>query len=95
MNGIDQYLSTAAVAKQYGFSDDSVRRWITDGVQVGGLTVRLEAVKVGKSWRVPPGGMEAFLAACNGREVTPPVDPAPRKRRDKEDMEYLESMGVG
>lgn len=59
------YLSPQQIAARYGVNQDTVCHWIKNGVLIGGLPVRLAAVRVGKSWRIHPQAWDDFLLACN------------------------------
>lgn len=60
-----EYLSPRRIAERYDCTVDSVRHWILSGVLVAGRPVRLQALRVGRCWRVSGAAWEAFLAACN------------------------------
>jgi hypothetical protein len=77
-------LSTAQVAARYGYSDEAVRRWIDPGLEVAGVLVRLQAIRVGRHWRTREDWVADFLAACNGgTKVVVAPSPA-RARREAE-----------
>jgi hypothetical protein len=60
-----EYLSPQQIAERFSFTVDAVQSWIIRGVTIAGHTIRLHAIKVGKSWRVPAESWNTFLAACN------------------------------
>jgi hypothetical protein len=67
------YLTPQDIAVRYSFDQDTVYTWITSGVRVRGQMIRLDALRIGKSWRIEQAAWERFLAACNpGREDVRP-----------------------
>lgn len=85
-----EFLSPQEIAARYGFDQGAVYRWIVQGVVIAGHDVKLEAVKIGKSWRVPAGSWERFLAACNGNN---PANIAQQEQeRAKQDAAHLQAM---
>jgi hypothetical protein len=60
-----KYLSLSRIAAEHDCTVDAVRWWVTTGVLVGGQRVRLRAVRVGRSWRVPVEAWDEFMAGCN------------------------------
>lgn len=67
------FLTVPQIARTYGYSQQTVIRWLTAGVR----GVRLAGFKVGGHWRVSPGAWEDFLAA--GESATE-IPPEPRRR---------------
>jgi excisionase family DNA binding protein len=61
----ERLLSTAEVGERMGVDEQTVRLWIKKG--------KLEALKVGRGWRIPRSALEAFLENA-------PKARAPRKR---------------
>ncbi len=61
----ERLLSTAEVGERMGVDEQTVRLWIKKG--------KLEALKVGRGWRIPWSALEAFLENA-------PKARAPRKR---------------
>ncbi len=60
----ERFLSTEEVAERLQVDEQTVRRWIKSG--------KLEAVKPGREWRIPPGAFEALLESYRS-----PKGPAP------------------
>ncbi len=61
----ERLLSTAEVGERVGVDEQTVRLWIKKG--------KLEALKVGRGWRIPRSALEAFLENA-------PKARSPRKR---------------
>ncbi|MDP9478814.1 MAG: helix-turn-helix domain-containing protein [Actinomycetota bacterium] len=61
----ERLLSTAEVGERMGVDEQTVRLWIKKG--------KLEALKVGRGWRIPRSALEAFLENA-------PKARSPRKR---------------
>jgi hypothetical protein len=75
----EEFLTPQEIAARFRVDQDTVLRWIREGVNVRGLPrpVRLDAVRVGNRYRVPADALAAFLAACNPeREAAPAPAPA-------------------
>jgi acetyl-CoA synthetase len=66
MSGNDyagEYYTPDEVAHAIRVDSTTVLRWIWDG--------KLEADRIGKSWRIRPAGLESFVQASSNRLVRP------------------------
>jgi hypothetical protein len=93
-DGPPVYLSTVDIAVRFGVTRATVGMWIHRGVNgPGGAVVRLDARKVGGRYRATEAAVEAFLRACDGRDV-PPVSEteAARARRVAKDLADCDRM---
>ena len=66
-------LSIADVARKFGRSASTVRGWLEDGRLPGAYKLR------GRSWRIPPAALDAFLEDQQGGPTSPP-QPGPALR---------------
>jgi excisionase family DNA binding protein len=62
------YLSLDEIADKFGLNVETPRRWVRDG--------KLEAVRVGRSYRVPKAAFEAFLQSHHLPVTNPPTGSA-------------------
>jgi excisionase family DNA binding protein len=70
----ERFLSTEEVAERLQVDEQTVRRWIKSG--------KLEAVKPGREWRIPPGAFEALLESYRSPKAQAPLSPEdPEQRR--------------
>ena len=78
----DDRLTPEQAATITGKAVKSVRRWMREGVTVGGRRVRLASVKVGASRLTARSWLAAFVAAQNpgGTGGVPVQTPAERSR---------------
>jgi excisionase family DNA binding protein len=63
-DGLDKAWTVRQVADRLGVSTDAVRQWVRPGLPKFGRLIRLESVHVGKTVKVRPEALEAFLDAC-------------------------------
>jgi len=61
----ERFLSTEEVAERLQVDEQTVRRWIKSG--------KLEAVKPGREWRIPPTAFEALLESYSSPKVQAPL----------------------
>lgn len=80
-------LSCAAIAKQYGCSAVSVRRWILTGCGPH----RLHAVRVGGHWKVAIADMEAFVAALTADALPDETPVMPKTCSEKQKQKRLDA----
>jgi excisionase family DNA binding protein len=59
-----RFLSTEEVAERLQVDEQTIRRWIKSG--------KLEAVKPGREWRIPPTAFEALLESYSSPKVRAP-----------------------
>jgi excisionase family DNA binding protein len=64
----ERFLSTEEVAERLQVDEQTVRRWIKSG--------KLEAVKPGREWRIPPTAFEALLESYSSPKA--PRRPSPK-----------------
>lgn len=57
-----EYLTMTEVAQKLGVSDETVRRWLNQGL--------IRAYQFGKQWRVKPADLEDFIAKSGNRIKT-------------------------
>jgi excisionase family DNA binding protein len=73
----ERFLSTEEVAERLQVDEQTVRRWIKSG--------KLEAVKPGREWRIPPGAFEALLESYSSPKApSHPSHAASDKMSDEE-----------
>ncbi len=61
----ERFLSTEEVAERLQVDEQTVRRWIKSG--------KLEAVKPGREWRIPPTAFEALLESYSSPKAQAPL----------------------
>ncbi len=66
-------LTVTEIAHRLGKPHTTIHRWLNDGLQVGGLVVKLRGRRIGHMWSVTEDGLAEFLAACNKRGDDSPV----------------------
>ncbi len=69
----EKLLSTAEVGERVGVDEQTVRLWIKKG--------KLEALKVGRGWRIPRSALEAFLE--NAPKAVAPPSPKPEVSEER------------
>lgn len=62
---LPEHISVREIAKSKGVSEKTVYRWITHGIGVNGVNVRLAATKAGGSVRVTVEALDKFDRECN------------------------------
>lgn len=70
-----------ALAARIGRTRGTVWRWITEGIGVGGVRVKLRATRIGGQWVVSPIQWQRFQADCNPDEKPMAEAPTAAKRR--------------
>lgn len=60
----ERFLSTEEVAERLQVDEQTVRRWIKSG--------KLDAVKPGREWRIPPASFEALLESYSSPKSSTP-----------------------
>ena len=85
-----KYLSPAQVALEYKVKPLTVTRWITRGVTVNGQHIRLQALRVGRSWKTLKPWVDHFIAQCNPDRPPSIETPTQRERRINADMDALQ-----
>lgn len=76
----ERFLSTEEVAERLQVDEQTVRRWIKSG--------KLEAVKPGREWRIPPSAFEALLESYSSPKVQAPLSPEDAQRRSVPEALY-------
>jgi len=76
-------LTIAEVAVATAHKRGAVQRWIKQGVQANGRTVKLSAERIGGRFTVARAALDAFKRACNpDREPLPETPDARQHRAD-------------
>ena len=75
----ERFLSTEEVAERLQVDEQTVRRWIKSG--------KLEAVKPGREWRIPPSAFEALLESYSSPKA-PASSPEVEQGR-REDLQTV------
>jgi hypothetical protein len=57
------------LSRTSGRSADTICNWITKGVVIGGHRIKLEGVRVGRSWFTTAQAYGRFLSACNANNA--------------------------
>jgi hypothetical protein len=83
MNGEKLFSLTAIAANLPGHRDNehanasTVFRWIVKGVRVGGKLIKLEAVRLGATWRTSQEAVARFSARLTEASLPAAAPPAP------------------
>lgn len=84
-----EYETTTQLAKRVGRDPVTVWNWITRGVTVNGVTVKLAARRIGRQWAIAPDEYQQFLKACNPEAPVLPESPAAERRRAAREVERV------
>jgi hypothetical protein len=68
---MQKYLSPQEIAERYGSDPDTVKGWISPGIVVAGVRVKLRAVRVGKDRCALAAWVEEFLACRDSGKLPP------------------------
>lgn len=80
-----RFLSTEEVAERLQVDEQTVRRWIKSG--------KLEAVKPGREWRIPPAAFEALLETYSSPKDQAPLQLELEEQRGADEVRrYLSAI---
>ncbi len=80
----EKLLSTAEVGERVGVDEQTVRLWIKKG--------KLEALKVGRGWRIPQSALEEFLGNAPKAPAPPSPAEASEERRSLAERRLLSAL---
>lgn len=91
----ERCLTVAQVAARAGVGRNTVCEWIRRGVLVAGRRVKLQAVRLGGSWRVAEEWWARFIAEQNGGARVELAEQQTRRRRAAEEAQRRARELVG